>query len=193
MSGPDAEVVLASGYAVFLLATAAGLDLLAQHSYRRSERFRTAGFRYHAHLDAWECPEGQHLWLHEHDHARRALRYRGKPHVCNACPAKPDCTDSDEGREIVHSLDSWARSEAGRFHRVLSMTLVLLAALLLSAELLRHRDPSELLLLGLLLVASLAAGGRLAGEWLTAPPALELELRAGHVGSNGAGRSSRTA
>lgn len=175
MSGLDAEVLLASGYAVFLLATAAGLDLLAQHSYRRSERFRTAGFRYHAHLDAWECPEGQHLWLHEHDRERRALRYRGKPHVCNACPAKPGCTDSDEGREIVRSLDSWARSEAGRFHRVLSMTLVLLAVLLLSAELVRHRDPSELLLLSLLLVASLAAGRRLAREWLTAPPTFQLE------------------
>ena len=170
MSGLDAEVVLASGYAVFLLATAAGLDLLAQHSYRRSERYRTAGFQYHAHLDAWECPEGQHLWLHEHDPESRVRRYRGKPHVCNACPAKPGCTDSDEGRELVRSLDSWARSEAGRFHRVLSLTLVLLAALLLTAELVRHRDPSELLLLGLVLLASLAAGHRLSREWLTAPP-----------------------
>ena len=174
MSGLDSEVLLTSGYTVFLLATAAVLDLLAQHSYRRSERFRTAGFRYHAHLDAWECPEGQHLWLHEHDHERRVLRYRGKPHVCNVCAAKPGCTDSDEGREIVRSLDSWARSEAGRFHRVLSLTLVLLAAVLLTAELVRHRDPSELLLLGLLLVASLAAGWHLAREWLTAPPTFEL-------------------
>ena len=172
MTGLDAEVVLAAGYAVFLLATAAGLDLLAQNSYRRSERFRTGGFRYLAHLDAWECPEGQHLWLHGHDRERRVVRYRGKPHVCNACPSKPVCTDSDEGREIVRSLDSWARSEAGRFHRVLSMTLILLAALLLSAELIRHRHPSELLLLGLVLVASLAAGRRLAREWLTAPPSL---------------------
>ena len=168
MSGLDAEVVVASGYALFLLATAAGLDLLAQHSYRRSDRFRTAGFQYHEHLDAWECPEGQHLWLHEHDRERRLLRYRGKPQVCNACPAKPGCTDSDEGREIVRSLDTWARSEAGRFHRVLSLTLVLLAALLLTAELLRHRDPTELLLLGLVLAASLAAGGRLARELLPA-------------------------
>lgn len=170
MSELDTEVVLASGYALFLLAAAAGLDLLARHSHQRTERFRTAGFRYHAHIDAWECPEGQHLWPHEHDRERRLVRYRGKPQVCNACPAKPDCTESDDGREIVRPLDSWPRSEAGRFHRVLSVMLVLLAALLVSVEFVRHRDPLELLLLGLVLVAVLATGRSLLLDLIASPP-----------------------
>ena len=51
------EAVLALGYALFLVATATALDLLARHANRRSHRFRTAGFTYHEHLDVWECPE----------------------------------------------------------------------------------------------------------------------------------------
>lgn len=167
MSGLDAEVALTAAYALFLLGIAGGLDLLARHSHRRSEGYRTAGFRYHAHLDAWECPEGQQLWLHEHDHERRLLRYRGRPQICNACASKPDCTDSDEGREILRSLEPWPRSEAGRFHRVVSLMLVLLAALLVSIELVRHRDPAELALLGAVLLAVLTAGHRLGRELLT--------------------------
>jgi hypothetical protein len=170
MSELDTEVVLAAGYALFLLAAAAGLDLLARHSNRRSERFRTAGFRYHLDIDAWECPEGQHLWPQDHDHERRLVRYRGKPHVCNACLAKPGCTESDDGREIVRALDSWPRSEAGRFHRVLSVMLVLLAALLVSVELVRHRDPLEVLLLGLVLVAVLATGRLLIWDLIAGAP-----------------------
>ena len=52
-------------------------------------------------------PEGEHLWPHEFDHERRLMRYRAKAHVCNGCPRKADCTDSDEGREIVRPLDRW--------------------------------------------------------------------------------------
>jgi hypothetical protein len=170
MNGLDTEVALAAGYALFLVAAAGALDLLARHSHRRSERFRSAGFRYHPDLDAWECPEREHLWPHEHDHELRLVRYRARPQVCNACPAKPGCTDSDDGREIIRSLDVWPRSEAGRFHRVLSLMLVLLAALLVSIELVRHRDPLELLLLGIVLLAVLVAGQRLTRVLITAPP-----------------------
>ena len=115
-----------------------------------------------AHLDAWECPEGQHLWLHEHDHERRLLRYRGKPQVCNACQRKQVCTDSDEGREIVRFLDDWPRLEAGRFHRGLSVMLVVLAALIVLIALVRHHDPAELAILGSLLILSAFLGRHLA-------------------------------
>jgi hypothetical protein len=154
--------MLASGYALFLLAAACGLDLLARHSHRRCERYRTAGFTYHPHLDAWECPEGQHLWLHEHDHERRLLRYRGKPQVCNSCPRKPVCTDSDEGREIVRLLDDWPRLEAGRFHRGLAVALVVLAALIAVTVLIRHHDLAELAALGSVLFLAGFVGRHLA-------------------------------
>jgi hypothetical protein len=118
--GIHLEVFLAAGYAVFLLGVSLGLDLLARHSYSRSERYRTAGFTYHHKSDAWICPQNQHLTRSEVDHERRLVRYRGRPQVCNHCPSKTNCTDSEEGREVVRAMDPWPHSEAGRFHRGIS-------------------------------------------------------------------------
>jgi hypothetical protein len=125
----SAPVLLASGYAVALLVGALTLDLLAQHTHRRSERFRTAGFRYHPQHDAWICPQDQYLWPYEYDAERRLIRYRAKPSVCNACPVKSGCTGSNDGREMIRPLDAWPHSEAGRFHRGLALVLVVLAGL----------------------------------------------------------------
>jgi hypothetical protein len=170
------ELLVLGGYALFLLAAAGALDLLARHSHRRSQRYRTAGFRYHGHLDAWECPEGQHLWPHELDRERRLVRYRGRPQICNACPRRPTCTDSDEGREIVRFLDDWPRLEAGRFHRGLALTLIVLAGLMAVTALVRHHAPAELVALGSLLVLNAYVGLRLA-RGLGLPDA---RLRSGH-------------
>src|SRR5687768_2942143 len=145
------EVFLAAGYAVFLLCVALGLDLLARHSHARSERYRTAGFTYHHAHDAWICPEDQLLLRSETDHERRLVRYRGRPQICNHCPAKSDCTDSDEGREVVRPMDPWPHSEAGRFHRGISLCVALIAGLILAAETLRNHAPFELAILGVAL------------------------------------------
>lgn len=155
------EVLLAAGYAALLLIGAFALEWLSVHTHRRALRFRTAGFAYHEDLDHWECPEGERLWPHELDHERRLVRYRAKAHVCNACPRKSTCTDSDRGREIARPLDPWPHSEAGRFHRAISLLLALLAVLIIVVELVRHHRPQEAALLG----ALLAAGG-LAARWL---------------------------
>jgi hypothetical protein len=132
------EVILAAGYAVFLLGAAVALDRLARHAHKRSDRYRTAGFRYHPHHDAWVCPRDEWLWPAEFDPDRRMVRYRAKPSVCNACPVKVDCTSSPHGREIVRALDPWPHSEAGRFHRGLALMLIGLAALILVVEVTRH-------------------------------------------------------
>jgi hypothetical protein len=152
------EVFLAVGYAIFLLGVALGLDLLARHSHARSERYRTAGFTYHPTHDAWICPEDQILLRSEVDHGRRLIRYRGRSQVCNYCPAKAECTDSDEGREVVRAMDPWPHSEAGRFHRGISLAVALIAGLILAAEATRNHDPLELAVLGAgLAVVALAA------------------------------------
>jgi hypothetical protein len=157
----NAEPLLAAGYALALVVGAFGLEWLSAHTHRRALRYRTAGFTYHDHLDAWECPEGEHLWLHELDHERRLLRYRARAHVCNRCPRKRYCTDSDRGREIVRPLDPWPHSEAGHFHRALSLVLVVVAGLIAVVELSRHHRPAEaLVLVGVLTLATLA------GRWL---------------------------
>jgi hypothetical protein len=154
----SAEVVLATGYAAALVMGAFGLEWLSAHTHRRSLRFRTAGFTYDAAHDHWRCPEGEHLWPHLLDAQRRVMRYRARAHVCNACPAKQRCTDSDRGREVVRPLDPWPHSEAGRFHRGIALVLVALAALILLVAGARHHDPSEAaVLLGTLVVVGLAA------------------------------------
>ena len=155
------EGVLIAAYALFLLGAAAGLDRLARHSHRRSLRYRTAGFSFRPDLDVWECPEGEFLRRIDTDHERRLVRYRARAAVCNACPAKGDCTDSDEGRELVHSLDPWPHSEAGRFHRGICVVLATLAALLAAVGLARSSGPSDAAALAALVVASILVAARL--------------------------------
>jgi hypothetical protein len=151
------EVLLAAAYAGVLVAGAFTLEWLSAHTHRRSLRFRTAGFSYDETHDNWLCPEGEHLWPHEFDRERRLVRYRARAHVCNACPSKGRCTDSNFGREIVRPLDPWPHSEAGRFHRVISLLLVALGSLILVLELARHHSIEEAALLLCLLVAFVLA------------------------------------
>ena len=158
MSGVATESLLAAGYALFLAAVALGLDTLARHSHRRSELYRTAGFTYQQHLDAWDCPEGERLHRIETDVERRVARYRARAHVCNACPRKSDCTDSDHGREVTLALDPWPHSEAGRFHRVIAIAIVCFGLLVLGAgAALHHRSGDLAVLGGALLVSSSVA------------------------------------
>jgi hypothetical protein len=165
----SAEVLLASGYAASLVAGAFALEWLSAHTHRRSLRYRTAGFTYHEQLDAWQCPEGEHLWPHHYDDERRLVRYRAKAHVCNGCARKDACTDSDRGREVVRPVDPWPHSEAGRFHRGLSLVLVALAAMIVVVELVRHHRPDEAAVLAAALVAVALAGRWLARDFVAHP------------------------
>lgn len=164
------EVLLSASYATLLILAAFVLEWLSAHTHRRSLRYRTAGFAYDATHDHWRCPEGEHLWPHEFDHDRRLVRYRARAHVCNGCPRKPQCTDSDRGREIVRPLDPWPHSEAGRFHRAISLLLVAVAGFVLLVEAARHHRPEEATLLIALLAAAALAGRWMAHD-LRVPPA----------------------
>lgn len=166
MPGVHAEVLLAGGYVAFLMAIAIGLELLARHSYRRSQRQPTAGFMYRRHFDAWECPTGNLLLRREVDCQAQIVRYRAPAHTCNACSLKQDCTDSDQGREIVHSSESWLETEIGRFHRGISLALLVLAGFILIVEEFRYHDPKEMVLLGGALALVGVAGVRAASaQW----------------------------
>jgi hypothetical protein len=137
IAGTHPEVLLAAGYAVLLMLIAGGLELLARQSHRRSLQYHTVGFTYHCEFDAWECPTGHELPRTETDHAPRVARYRAPAHACNCCGTKPQCTVSDQGREIKYPLDTWLVAEVDRFQRGISLTLLLVATLILAAELLR--------------------------------------------------------
>lgn len=155
------EALLAASYSGFLTCAAFVLEWLSAHTHRRALRFRTAGFTYDATHDHWRCPEGEHLWPHEVDLGMRLVRYRARAHVCNACPSKAACTDSEQGREIVRPLDPWPQSEAGRFHRIIAGLLVGVSALILLVALIRHHAPAEATVL-----CSLLGVVVLAGRWL---------------------------
>jgi hypothetical protein len=164
--GIHIEVILAAGYALLLVGVAAILEWLARHSHRRSEHYRNSGFTYKRKLDVWECPTGQHLKRVETDFERKIARYRAPAHKCNVCHCKTDCTDSDNGRELESRLDVWVQSELRRFHRGLSLTLLLLAAVILAVEILRHHEPREWVFLAVPLAAiSFSASQLSAAFW----------------------------
>jgi hypothetical protein len=194
----SAEAILAAGYGGFLLVAAGLLEWLSVHTHQRSLRYRTAGFDYDSEHDAWRCPEGQHLWPHEFDHERRLMRYRAKAHICNGCPRKEACTDSADGREVVRPLDPWPHSEAGRFHRGISLMLVALAGLVLVVGGARNHAPAEAALLGGLFVGALVVGLWLARDFRAHPanfpaPAPSHGLRVSPASADGARPRSRYA
>lgn len=152
------EVLLVTGYACALLLIATALDLLARHSHARSDRYRTAGFRYVTQHDAWVCPQDQMLWPTLYDEQSRLMRYRAKPSICNACPTKHSCTTSPHGRELTRETEPWPHSEAARFHRGLVLVLIALAVLLLVVTIARHHRAADLAVMA----GPLAACGLLA-------------------------------
>ncbi len=157
----DAEVLLASGYAGFLVVVSATLEGVARYVHRRAERSNTQGFSYLPQRDVWECPNGQHLHREGVDEALRIIRYRAQPHHCNSCPGKARCTDSDSGRVVEHQAESWVQSGIRRFHRGMSLSLVLLAAMILAIEIVRYQELQERIFLLCFLAGLCVSGLRL--------------------------------
>jgi hypothetical protein len=157
------ELLLSTGYVFFLLLLSICLELAARFSHRRILRFKTIGFQYHKHINAWECTEGQYLWQHKIDHEKKLAHYRADRHKCNKCSVKHACTDSEEGREIIHSLESWPYTEIGHFQHVISFVLILIAGFILGVELFRHHTHgnSEIILVGVSAVAIIIMGLRM--------------------------------
>src|SRR5262249_9607905 len=137
------------------------LEALARHSHRRSERYRTSGFVYYRDLDQWECPAGRQLVQVGRDLQRGIMQYRAEADGCNSCSLKLNCTDSNEGRVLETQMASWFESELRRFHRALSLALLLLAVIILGTESFRYTRPNELALLISLLLGVGTAMARL--------------------------------
>lgn len=160
--GFHAEELMVEGYSLFLVGVAVLLEWLARHSHNRSEQMQVTGFKFHKEADRWECPAGILLYRHSVDHQRGIVRYRAPAHICNCCHKKPDCTDSGEGREIEHRVNSWVQSEIRRFHRGFSVALLLLAALILAFQLIWYHQLHDMILIVIPLAAVGAAVIRLA-------------------------------
>jgi len=137
MAGVPLESVLMLGYALSLALIALLLEWVAAHAHRRSLGQTTAGFTYHPDRDIWRCPRDQHLFPVFSESVRGRVIYRAPAATCNACPIKAACTDSSHGREIEQINLSELEYGMKRFHRAVSLTLLVLASLILVVELFR--------------------------------------------------------
>lgn len=174
MASPTVAAWLVAGYALALVATAWGVDMMARRVSQRAAQWRSGRFRYHADHDAWVCPEDHWLWPSSFDPKHRVMRYRAKPSVCNSCPVKSTCTTSEHGREISREIDPWPHSEAGRFHRGIARCVATLAVVMPLVMLARLHSPADLLVLIGAIAIAMAAGLPLAGHlWRTPSDAPE--------------------
>jgi len=150
IGGIHLEVLLVLAYALFLGGLAFVLEQLALRTQKRAEGYRNSGFIYFRELDYWECPAGHQLVQLQTDHARRITSYRAPASTCNSCSLKLNCTDSNEGRTLERRLENWLESELNRFHRGISLSVLLLATFFLVAEFFRYphmRDREALFVL----------------------------------------------
>jgi hypothetical protein len=141
--GLHIEVLLALAYALFLIGIAFSLELVARKSHKRAVDYRSAGFRYFREPDYFEFPAGHQLVQLKTDHERGVTSYRAAANACTSCPLKLNCTDSNEGRLLERRLDTWTESELRCFHRGVSLTLMLLATILILAEVVRYAQPGS--------------------------------------------------
>ena len=140
MYGVSIEFVLYLGYALFLALIALLLELVAGHAHRRSATASTIGFTYHPDLDVWDCPQDKHLFPVFSDSVKKTVTYRAPAEICNACPSKAACTDSNNGRTIERRSVESLQYGMQRFHRAISLTLLTLATLILAIEV--YRTPA---------------------------------------------------
>jgi hypothetical protein len=105
----------------------------------------------------------------ETDMRQRLARYRARARVCNACPRKHACTDSDSGREVTRALDPWPHSEAGHFHRGIAVAMVGFGVLVICAGAVLHHDSGDLAVLSAGLLISGALGLYLLADFRSAP------------------------
>lgn len=152
MAGVSVEFMLMLGYALALALIVLLLELAAGHARRRSLGVSTAGFTYHPGQDFWRCPQDQHLFPIFSDSQKGITIYRAPADACNSCMSKAACTDSSGGRQIERNDLSDVGSRMARFHRALSLTLLVLASLILIVELFRTGSPYPRVLLALALV-----------------------------------------
>ena len=129
--------MLMLGYAIFLALVALLLELAARHAHRRSLSINTVGFTYHPDRDIWRCPEEQHLFPGFSNWSKKTVVYRAPASTCNVCRRKAACTDSNNGREIERKTSSGLEYGMQRFHRAMSVTLLVLASLVLAVEIFR--------------------------------------------------------
>ncbi len=80
----------------------------------RTPYYGPSSFRYDAAHDEYRCPEGHPLSRFVDRPDEATVVYRAAAATCNACPVKPACTASTQGRTVRRSVqaDYWSGSTA---------------------------------------------------------------------------------
>ena len=135
MSSIHIEALLASGYALFLVAVA---DLPRKAGATHPPKIASVPNSW-VYLSSAPAMCGSVPPVSTSSSGRSTLNggsheYRAEAKSCNSCALKENCTDSEDGRRLEHHLDSWLQSEVRRFHHGISLALLFLAGLILSLE-----------------------------------------------------------
>lgn len=83
---------------------------------RRPGLYGPERFTYLPERDAYLCPQGQELPKAVTSRAGHAYLYQAAARVCNACPVKPACTTSTNGRRIRRPFDQGYVERVRSYH-----------------------------------------------------------------------------
>lgn len=156
----DLVQVLLLAYLASLWVGGWTLEALARAHFHRARRFAHGGFNYDEEFDRYECPQGELLTLDTYDDQKKLAIYQAPAASCNACVLKTFCTPHNEGRRVYHSLAEFHETDLGRFHRGLSLTILVIAVGFSAGGLVAWRNrPGEWLFL-------IASGVSLVMLWL---------------------------
>jgi transposase len=84
---------------------------------KRTSFFGRDEFRYDAEADQYTCRNGAVLAWERHDYVNQTHHYRADAATCNACPLKPKCTPSDEGRSLRRSFYQEYLERVAAYHQ----------------------------------------------------------------------------
>jgi hypothetical protein len=84
---------------------------------KRTSLFGRDTFHYDAESDQYTCPNGASLVWERHDYVNQTHHYRADATTCNACPFKPKCTPSDEGRSLRRSFYQEYLERVAAYHQ----------------------------------------------------------------------------
>jgi transposase len=82
----------------------------------RRRGFAREDFTYDAAHDRYICPQGAVLARRQAKAERELVVYQAPAGTCNACPCKPDCTPSDDGRAVQRHIDEAYRDRVRAYH-----------------------------------------------------------------------------
>ena len=119
----DIELCVILFYVAVVLAGAKLVEALARAHFARAQRYGEWGFEYLEAHDAYRCPQGEYLVLHNVQPDGRLAVYRAPPASCRQCRLKERCAPFSEGRLVFRSLAAWAETNVGLFHRRVSAVM----------------------------------------------------------------------